>query len=192
MKKLTLLFAVFALSIGTVQAAPLYGQIQLGGVGAYVTNAGGSKIGFDAGANGTGSGVVVVDPATTGIFASLFTVYNFGDSLNASNSGTMSDFMFSASSVSPLWTIGTISFSMTSFTAGPISSGFAVVGTGTITDSSTGGYSPVTGTFTMNTSSVANTAFRFDTTTVPEPGILALLGLGLLGMGAARIRARRS
>jgi len=192
MKKILLILAAFALSVSNVQAAKLYGQIQLVGGASYVTDGSGNITGIDmgtffGGGNDKGTmgtaGTVNVGLATTGTFASLFSI---------GTAGTIKDIDLSLSSISPLWTVGTISFSMNAFTSGYVASGFQVVGSGIIKDSS-GTYQDTQGFFSLNTTSADTTvSFNFDAKTVPEPGTIALFGLGLLGFGMARIKARKS
>jgi len=188
MKKLLIMLAVIAFSATNVQAGKLYGQIQLVGGASYITDTSGNITGIDmgtffGGGNGAANGTVNVGLATTGVFATLFPT---------GTAGTIKDIDLSLSSISPLWTVGTVSFSMTSFTSGAVASGFQVIGTGIITDSS-GTYSQTDGYFSLNTTNTnTSVSFNFDAKTVPEPGTIALFGLGLLGFGFARIKARKS
>jgi hypothetical protein len=171
-------------------AMPLTGQIVLTGAGMYYDgDSDGVVDGIDVvtatNVAGTGwgtAGEVEVGFGTTGTFSSLFSL---------GTTGAMNDIDFAASSVSPLWTVGTLSFDLMSFTANPVASGYEIVGSGLITDS-TGTYDATYGAFTLNTSS-SDARFSFDaTTTVPEPGAIALLGMGLLAMGMVSTGRRRN
>ena len=171
-------------------AIPLTGQIVLTGAGMYYdSDSDGVAEGIDivtatdvANTGWGTAGEVTVAFGTDGTFASLFTV--------GTTTGIMSDIDFSATSILPLWEVGSLSFDLVSFTSGPVASGYEIVGRGMITDS-TGTYSDTTGEFTMNTSSTGS-RFSFDATTVPEPAGIALFGMGLLVMGLTSTARRRN
>ena len=195
MLKVVLGAGVLLLSSQAFALPLLTGQIVLDGTARYYDDGDASNgtidgidvVSVDAGGNvvsGTEwgyAGKVTVDFGTSGTFATLFP-YN--------TPGIMNDINFANPTVSPLWTVGDISFSLTEYTFGPIASGNQLFGRGMLTDIS-GTYADTTGTFTMNTSATS-TKFSFDATTAPEPAGIALFGMGLLVMGLTSAARRRN
>lgn len=175
MKKILALLATAILSINVAFAAPITGRIDFTGSGAAVTS-GGTLL--------TTTGLTFNNPVSaviaTGSFAGITT-------------GTFNSFsLASVSMATPvqLWTAGTFTFDMSSITnAYNTASTIVLTGYGTIMNS---GANATSGTFNITANSGGGNVFSFSSTTVPEPGPIALLGLGLLGLGAARLKARKS
>ncbi|VAX00039.1 hypothetical protein MNBD_GAMMA19-406, partial [hydrothermal vent metagenome] len=100
------------------------------------------------------------------------------------------------STVSPLWTIAGFSFDLETVTEGPTGPGvdLALSGTGTLMRA---GYDNTTYNWAYSGNAIAGTLQVFSsasapTTSVPEPGSLALLGLGLVGFAVTGYKRRRA
>ncbi|MCP4275472.1 MAG: PEP-CTERM sorting domain-containing protein [Gammaproteobacteria bacterium] len=81
-----------------------------------------------------------------------------------------------------LWSVGVFSFTLSSITN---NDGQNVDGVGTITGT---GYDPTPGTWHFTSS---NFDVQFIAANVPEPSILALMGLGLVALGFSRRKLRK-
>ena len=103
--------------------------------------------------------------------------------------GTVAGFIdpWTVGPIASLWTVGGFSFEVTSIlynTAGSISNGFTdiILAEGLITHDD---YLTTSALFSWNASSITDEV-TFSATAIPEPTTIALLGLGLIGFGAAR------
>lgn len=180
--KIRSLLATLLLLPLAANAVPIDGEIIIGGslVPTCSTHAGSCTMdiadGLDFFTDGGDNTAIVT--GTAGDFSGLF-----GQIV------TMSDFVFDPfAMVDPLWSVGGFTFSLDSLTVvGQTATYLELRGTGTI---SGGGFDPTDGVWSMSADAAnPNITFGWSSTTLaPEPGILVLVGIGLIGgLGARRL-----
>jgi hypothetical protein len=82
-----------------------------------------------------------------------------------------------------IWSVGGFTFNLNSVTATPIGGSLFLNGFGTV---SSAGFADTTMAWTISGGQNSS----FSASTVPEPSVIALFGLGLLGLGLARRKIR--
>jgi hypothetical protein len=166
---LTAAASLLALSLSTGASAAL-----ITGSLAYSTLTGGSAWGFDQGANTITVGTGEVD-YVSGDFGSIA----LGTVVTDLPTFTYDVFVPSVN----IWNLGGFSFDLNSVDSYTESLGnLLLTGSGTV---SAGGFDDTTMVWT-----ISGNNFTFAAATVPEPSVIALFGLGLLGLGLARRKIR--
>ena len=167
---LTAAASLLALSLSTGASAAL-----IDGSLAYSTLTGGSAWSFDHGANT----ITVGDGEVDFVSGDLAGYISLGDTIAALPTFTYDAFVPSVN----IWNLGGFSFdldSVTSYTQNP--DNLYLTGMGTV---SSAGFTDTTMEWT-----ISGNQFTFAAATVPEPSVIALFGLGLLGLGLARRKIR--
>lgn len=177
--------AVLMLFAGSAAAVAISGSINIGG-GSQVESDGTNSTGIDFNCGINCGASVNMFPPPTGDFAALGGLSTLGGELTMYN--------FSYSSIPDLiWDIdyNGLLYSYTLSTIQVLSgdtgnfSSLVLAGSGimniTNSDGTAAGYDPTPGSWIYSQSGGS-----FSSQTVPEPGTLALIGIGLIGIGAAR------
>jgi hypothetical protein len=175
---LTAAASLLALSLSTgASASPAPAPlVDITGELAYSTLTGGSAWGFDHALNTITVGDGEVD-YVSGDFASIA----LGSTIAALPTFTYDVFVPSVN----IWNLGGFTFdlnSVTSYMEFPSNSGLWLTGVGTV---SAAGFADTSMGWT-----ISGNKFTFAAATVPEPSVIALFGLGLLGLGLARRKIR--
>ncbi|MCF6336323.1 MAG: PEP-CTERM sorting domain-containing protein [Gammaproteobacteria bacterium] len=180
---------LLAMGSSAVMAVPITGNIAFYGTstvaGEVVTFTGNSATVASVDGDFAAEGVVArgpLDPATalnTAVFNPL-------------------DYSTPFAGVSPLWTIGGFSFDLETIVVGPTGPGvdLALSGTGTLMragyDNTAYNWAYSGNSIGGGTLQVFSSASAPTPTQVPEPGSLALLGLGLVGFAVTGYKRRRT
>ena len=169
---LTAAASLLALSLSTGASAAL-----IDGSLAYSTLTGGSAWSFDHAANT----ITVGDGQVDFVSGDLAGPIALGDTIAALPTFTYDAFVPSVN----IWNLGGFSFdldSVTSYMEFPANAGLYLTGMGTV---SSAGFTDTSMGWT-----ISGNQFTFAAATVPEPSVIALFGLGLLGLGLARRKIR--
>ncbi len=170
---------LLAMGSSAVMAAPITGDIAFTGL----STVSGEVVTF----NGNSATVAYADGdfSATPVIAGDVAVFN---SL---------DYSTPFSPVTPLWTIGGFSFDLETIVVGPTGPGvdLALSGTGTLMKA---GYDNTAYNWAYSGNDIGGGTLQVFSssaappTSVPEPGSLALLGLGLIGFAATSYKRRRA
>jgi hypothetical protein len=173
---LTAAASLLALSLSTGASAALAPLVDITGELAYSSQTGGSAWSFDHTAN-----TITVGDGEVNYVSGDFAAIALGATVAALPTFTYDVFVPSVN----IWNLGGFTFdlnSVTSYLEFPGNSGLWLTGMGTV---SAAGFAD-----TDMGWSIQGNKFTFAASVVPEPSVIALFGLGLLGLGLARRKIR--
>jgi hypothetical protein len=174
MKKIVVLFFVVAMLMmaTSAMAIPITGEINFSGA---LTLTGGSTLLTATGINFENPCLVV--DTVSGTYVAI---PSFPSDLPLATYATFTDFLFSAVPVTPLWTltdgVNTYYFDLSSITS---KTATKISGTGVLGAT---GFDNTVGLWTLTTQEGTTKMSFSSTSSVPEPGVLLLLGSGLAGL----------
>ena len=158
---------VLVLGSIVANAAPIVGQLDYTGF-ASVERAGGAYTAVEI----INSFVV----NATGVYAD--------EGVGSGTSITLTDLSLPALLPATIWKTGIFEFSLESITQ---NDGTTLAGVGTV---SAAGYDDTHGSWSFTSQGNDTGNFAFSSTTVPAPASIALMGLGLIGLGMTRRKAK--
>jgi len=165
---------------GDARAAAITGEISMGGLVRTLNVQGGSVV-------GTATATYLDFSAPTFFGGGTGGFSGIADG----TLGSITDFSFSpfVGPIANFWSVAGFTFTLDTIAIAEQDSTFlTLLGSGTVSGN---GYAPTEGWWSFTTQNGSTNVFWSATESVPAPGMLGLLGLGLVGLGLATMRPRR-